>query len=147
MIDKSVKSDINNVLDICHDGTEGYNRAADHIQNNEISTIFHRLAQQRKMFAEELKQDTRDLGLEVKDAGTIKGFFHRNWLDLKSKVTNDDIDTIVDTAKTGEHKAVETYDHAINNEKMPAYIKDRLKQQRSLIQGAISQLESFKIES
>lgn len=143
---KTVKNNLNHVVDICRDGAEGYNRAAERIDNSEISTIFRRLSQQRKLFAEELKNDARDLGVEINDMGTFKGFFHRNWLDLKSKVTNDDINTIVKTAKTGEHKAVDTYDEAINDEQMPDYIKDKLKEQRQFIQGAIGQLEAFKVE-
>jgi uncharacterized protein (TIGR02284 family) len=146
MNNKSVKNNLENVLDICHDGAQGYEHAADRINNTEISTIFRRLSQQRKLFAEELKNDARDLGFEFGEKGTVKGFFHRNWLDLKSMVSKDDISTIVDTAKTGEHKAVDTYDEAINDEKMPEYIKDKLKDQRGMIQGAIKQLESFKVE-
>lgn len=141
---KSVKNNLNNVLDICRDGAEGYNHAADRLDNPEISTIFRRLSQQRKLFAEELKNEARDLGVELNDSGTVKGFLHRNWLDLKSKVAKDDLSTVVNTAKTGEHKAVETYDEAINDEDMPEYIKDKLKGQREMIQGTIGQLESFK---
>lgn len=143
---KSVKNNLGNVLDICHDGAEGYEHAAGRVENKEISTIFRRLSQQRKLFAEELKSDARDLGLEFEENGTVKGFFHRNWLDLKSMVSKHDISTIVDTAKTGEHKAVDTYDEAINDEEVPEYIKDKLKEQRGMIQGAIKQLESFKVE-
>lgn len=144
MNNKSVKNNLKNVLDICRDGAEGYIHAAERLENDEISTIFRRLSQQRKLFAEELKNDARDLGLELDDSGTVKGFLHRNWLDLKSKVTKDDIIAVVDTAKTGEHKAVDTYDEAINDESMPGYIKDKLMEQRKMIQGTIGQLDSFK---
>ena len=142
---KSVKHNLKHVLDVCHDGSYGYEHAADRLDNPEISTIFRRLSQQRKLFAEELKNDARDLGLEFHDSdGTFKGFFHRNWLDVKSKIFKGDINNIVDTAKKGEHKAVDAYDDAINDDNMPEYIKDKLKQQRVLIQGAIRQLEAFK---
>lgn len=146
MNNKSVKNNLGNVLDICHDGAQGYEHAANRIDNTEISTIFRRLSQQRKLFAEELKNDARDLGFEFDESGTVKGFFHRNWLDLKSIVSKDDLSTVVDTAKTGEHEAVDTYDEAINNEEVPEYIKDKLKEQRQMVQGAIKQLESFKVE-
>lgn len=147
MQDKIIKKDLNNVLNICKDGAEGYNKAAEAIEDSETSTVFRRLSQQRKLFAEDLKNDVRDLGFELNDSGTVPGFFHRNWMDIKSKLTGHDPSKIIDTAKTGEHKALETYDDAINNEKMPEYIKEKLKGQREMIRGAINQLESFKITS
>lgn len=146
MNNKSVKNNLGNVLEICYDGAHGYEHAAGRIENTEISTIFRRLSQQRKLFAEEIKNQARDLGMHFDNSGTVKGFFHRNWLDLKSIVSKDEISTVVDTAKTGEHKAIDTYDEAINDEEVPEYIKDKLKDQRGLIQGAVKQLESFKVE-
>ena len=147
MQDKSVKKDLNHVLDICYDGCEGYKKAAESLENNEAGTVLRRLSQQRKLFAEELKNDARDLGYELDDSGTVKGFFHRNWMDDKSKISGNDTSTVIDTAKTGEHNALDTYDEAINNEKMPDYIKEKLKNQRELVRGAIDQLESFKVTS
>ncbi|MGK7389920.1 MAG: ferritin-like domain-containing protein [Candidatus Cyclobacteriaceae bacterium M2_1C_046] len=145
MIDKSVKKDLDNVLDICKDGAEGYKKAADAIDSSEAGTVFRRLSQQRRLFAEELKNDVREHGLDLDDSGTVKGFLHRNWMDLKSKVTGNDTSTVIETAKTGEKKALDAYDDAINNENMPDYLVEKLSGQRQMIRGAIDQLESFKI--
>ena len=134
---------IKNVLDICHDGAKGYDRAADEVNNEEFRTIFHRLAQQRKLFIEELKNDMRDQGAELKDHGTVKGYFHRNWLDLKSAFSNKEDATIIEEAIRGEKEALDVYDHTLRA-KIPLYIKERLQQQRKLIAGAIQQLNEFE---
>lgn len=139
------KKAIQDVLDICHDGYKGYERAAEDVENEEFRTIFHRLAQQRKLFIEELKNDMRDRGAELEDSGTVKGYFHRNWLDLKSTFSDKEDATVIDEARTGEKEALDVYDKALNSD-VPQYIKDRLQKQRRLIAGAIVQLNEFERE-
>lgn len=141
----SEKKAIKDVLDICHDGIRGYEKAAKDIHNEEFRTIFNRLAQQRKLFIEELKNDMRDRGAELEDTGTVKGYFHRNWLDLKAKFSEKEDTAIIDEARTGEKEALEVYEKAINSD-VPGYIKDRLEQQKRLIAGAIEQLNEFERE-
>lgn len=136
---------IKDVLDICHDGVKGYERAAEDVQNEEFRTIFHRLAQQRKLFIEELKNDMRDRGASLEDSGTVKGYFHRNWLDLKASFSSKEDSTVINEARTGEKEALEVYDEALNSD-VPQYIKDRLQKQRRLIAGAIVQLNEFERE-
>lgn len=141
----SEKKAIQNVLDICHDGVKGYERAAKDIHNEEFKTIFNRLAQQRKLFIEELKNDMRDRGAELEDSGTVKGYFHRNWLDLKGKISDKEDAAIINEARTGEKEALEVYEESINSD-VPRYIKDRLEKQKRLIAGAIEQLNEFERE-
>lgn len=140
------KEAIQNVINICHDGAKGYERAADEINNEEFKTIFNRLAQQRKLFIEELKNDVRDQGITLDDSGTVKGYFHRNWLDIKATFSKKENHQIIEEAKFGEQEAVKVYDEAINAE-VPEYIKEKLKQQRHLIAGSITQLTEFERET
>lgn len=141
----SEKKAIQDVLDICHDGVKGYERAAKDVHNEEFKTIFNRLAQQRKLFIEELKNDMRDRGAELEDSGTVKGYFHRNWLDLKGRISDKEDAAIIDEARTGEKEALKVYEESINSD-VPRYIKDRLAQQKRLIAGAIEQLNEFERE-
>ena len=142
---KTEEKAIKAVLDICQDSIKGYERAAEEIDNAEYRTIFHRLAQQRRLFVEELKNDVRDKGLSFDEGGSIKGFFHRNWLDLKSSLSSKEGTAIMEEARRGEKEALEVYDEALHSE-VSAYIKDRLKKQRQMIAGAIVQLNEFESE-
>ncbi|MBL3655468.1 ferritin-like domain-containing protein [Fulvivirga sediminis] len=140
------KKAIQDVVDICHDGMKGYEKAASEIHNEEFKTIFNRLAQQRKLFIEELKADVRDQGIDIDDSGTVKGYFHRNWLDVKSSFTNKEDKEIIEEAKFGEKEAVKVYNEALNAD-VPKYIKEKLEMQRKLIAGSIEQLNEFAKET
>lgn len=137
------KNKLQEILDICNDGAKGYDQAATEIENSELETIFHRLAQQRKLFIEEIKIDARDLGLELEDSGSAKGFFHRTWINIKSSFSSKEISAIIEEAKNGEKEAVKVYTEALKSD-LPAYIKERLENQRLLIAGCITQLNEFE---
>lgn len=143
---ESQKKNLQNVVDICFDGVQGYEKAAAELEHTEFKTIFNRLAQQRKLFIEELKIDARDLGLELSDSGTVKGFFHRTWLQLKASLSGRTDEQIMEEAKRGEQEAVAVYDEAINAAEMPEYLREKLKKQKHFIAGSIAQLTEFEKE-
>ncbi len=140
---KTQQEALQEVLDICKDGAKGYERAASDVSDSELRTIFNRLAQQRKLFIEELKSDGRDLGLSLDESASTEGFFHRKWIDIKSKFSSHEIKDIIEESKFGEEAAVKTYSDALQSD-LPAYIKDRLENQRHLIAGCITQLNEFE---
>ena len=140
---KEQKKALQNVINICQDGVKGYKKAAEDVENAELKTIFNRLAQQRKLFEEELKNDVRDLGFELEEDGNVKGFFHRTWIDLRSTFTSNETEAVIKEAKEGEEGALEVYNEAISTE-LPAYIKERLEKQRDFISGCLVQLDEFK---
>ncbi len=140
---KEQKRVLQNVINICEDGAKGYKKAAEDVENAELKTIFNRLAQQRKLFEEELKNDVRDLGFELEEEGNAKGFFHRVWIDVRSTFASHETKAVIKEAKEGEEGALKVYDEALSAE-LPAYIKDRLEKQRQFIFGCLEQLEEFK---
>ena len=144
MTNDKAKTQLSDIINIARDGQLGYQRAADNMDNAEIKTIFNRLSQQRASFIEELKHDARDLGLDMDERSTVQGFFHRNWMDLKANFASKEDEVIIEEAQTGEQTALKTYNEAINSHDLPSYIEEKVEKQRSLIEGAITQLEEFK---
>ena len=131
------------IIDTCNDSVEGYEKAADEIEDKSIKTLFLRLAQQRKGFIEEIKNESLKLGIELENSGTAKGFFQRTWLAAKSALSNDTKDKIIREAMDGEKQAVEKYVKAYSNQNVPQYIEETLKEQEHLIKVAIYQLNGL----
>jgi uncharacterized protein (TIGR02284 family) len=129
-------------LDTCMDGAKGYETAAKNLEDGELTTIFNRLSQQRKLFAEELKTDFRDFGLELTSEGTTAGFFHRNWIEVKSFFSSSDNSVVIESAINGEKEAIERYEELISY-KLPGVINTRLEGQLTLIKGSLSLLHDF----
>jgi uncharacterized protein (TIGR02284 family) len=142
-MENTTKEKIQEILDILHDGNLGYQKLGTQFKDYDVSTVFLRLSQQRKMFIEELKYECLVQGEEVNASGTIPGFFHRMLLDIKKPFVDEE--HIIDMAVRGEQEAVEVYNQHLTSD-IPRFLKTKLEQQLGLIKGAIPQLQNFKSE-
>lgn len=136
-----VQQYIQKILDIAQDGSNGYSKLASKMKDSDLSTIFRRLSQQRKMFIEEIKYECLVQGVEMETEGSTAGYFHRVLMDLKSPLSNDE--QMINMAIKGEQEAVLVYEKCITLE-VPKYLRDRLVDQLNLIKGAINQLQHFQ---
>jgi uncharacterized protein (TIGR02284 family) len=134
---------LNGLVEICRDGNRGYKAASDHIEHDELKTVLYRLAQQRALFEEEIKNEIRVLGGTPNEFGTLTGDVHRTWLDVKAMFKGNDTRSILESCKTGDSAAVEAYEKALKAP-LPEYIKEMLMNQFKLIKGAIVQLNEFE---
>ncbi len=143
---KSTKELLERITSICQDSHKGYKLAADNMEDDNLKTIFNRLAQQRLLFIEELKDDARTLGLSLDDDSSVKGYFHRVWIDVKDFFSINEDQAVIEEAIRGENEAKETYEEVLK-EDLPAFIKIRLEKQNLLIDGALTNLKEFSKET
>lgn len=143
---RSIKKELQNVVDICVDSVEGYKTAAEKVDDESIKTLFLRLSQQRKGFIEEIKTESLRLGIELNESGSAPGFFHRTWLATKSTFSNETREKVIEEAMFGEKKALENYTKVYANREVPVYIQEILKEQEHLIKVAIQQLSGLMAE-
>lgn len=147
MKQKFLKNSLETIVEICEDGINGYETAAETIHDESLKTLFLRIAQQRKGFVEELKNEANRLGIELDDSGTVKGFFHRTWLAAKATLSADTNEKVIEESMKGEKYAVDTYSKAMEGENLPVYLEETLAKQQSLIKATILQLEGLKIDA
>ena len=145
MTNKNLESQVNEIANICIDGYEGYKYAADSVKNPEFKTIFNRMAQQRKLFVEEIKNECKPLGVDIEADGSMKGYFHRNWLSTKAFFSTSTDESIIESALKGEKEAVATYESAIKPD-TPNVLKEKLENQYKMIKGAVHQLHGLEHE-
>jgi uncharacterized protein (TIGR02284 family) len=141
-----IKHALENIISTCKDTVEGYETAAGEIEDDSIKTLFLRLAQQRKAFIEDLKNEALKLGIEPEDNTTVKGFFQRTWLAAKHSIGKNTKEKTINEAMDGEKKALETYAGAQGDMNIPEYIQETLKEQEHLIKVAIHQLNGLLSE-
>lgn len=140
-----LKNKLDKIVGILKDGAKGYEHAASNLSDSELKTLFLRLSQQRKQFIEELKVEAPKLGISLDDSGTVKGYFHRAWMDV-SYVFDTNDENVIDDSITGEEAAVETYQEVMDTKDIPEYLWNTLNNQFGLIRGATNQLRSLKKE-
>ena len=104
-----VRSTLNDLIETCKDGDEGFRNAAEKLKDSSIRSQFLQFAQQRARFAGELQAEVTRMGGEPAKTGSTSGAMHRGWIGLKSAITGDNDHAILEEAERGEDAAVKAY--------------------------------------
>ena len=130
-----VISTLNNLIQTCRDGKEGFRIAADGVKGAELKELFHDYARQRASFAGELQDEVRRMGGEAADAGSVTGSLHRGLMGLKAALTGEDERAVVAECERGEDAALTAYRAALGVD-MPASVRTMVERQFAEVKEA-----------
>ena len=137
---------LNHLIGIAEDGKEGYQNAAENLEDAAIKNSFILLSQDRAQYATQLRKQVYQLiGETENDGGGPIGMLHRVWMDLKSVFTGGDTVAIVNACITGEEAAVKDYTDALNDPLITENIKLIIAYQLKSIQQALSNLKTYVV--
>ena len=143
-IDNSdVISTLNNLIETCKDGQNGFQTAADGVKNAELKTLFHTYGQQRAQFAGELQAEVRRLGGDPEQTGSVAATLHRGWINIKSAVTGEDEAAVISECERGEDSAVRNYQEAINAG-LPADVRAIVERQYTEVKEAHERIRALE---
>lgn len=144
---KEIANNLNQLLEKNYDAEKGYKDAADKVQNTRMKQFLEEQAQLRYDFGHQIKSEIKAFDGEVDKGGSVKGSMHRAWMDLKSAVTSDKEENVMEEVQRGEQSAIEEYNEVINKSNLPATTKDVLTKQRDKIQQAQQSAKNWEIVS
>lgn len=137
-------STLNNLIETCKDGQNGFQAAADGVKNSDLKTLFHTYSQQRAEFAGELQAEVRRLGGDPEQTGSIAASLHRGWIDIKSAVTGEDENAVISECERGEDSAVRNYEDALRDEDLPADIRSIVERQFAQVKEAHDRIRALE---
>jgi len=106
-------STLNSLIATTIDSVEGYSEAAKDSQGGRFGTLFMSRASERREVASRLQQEVTRLGGRAEDDGTILAGAHRIFLKLKSTVTSQDDQAIINEVEAGEDHIKAKYEDAL----------------------------------
>jgi len=139
----NVISTLNNLIETCKDGQDGFKSASEGVRTSEIKTLFSTYSQQRSQFAGELQTEVRRLGSDPEKTGSTAATLHRGWINIKSTVTGQDEAAIIAECERGEDSAVSNYKDALN-ETLPADVRSTVERQYQQVQEAHDRIRDMK---
>jgi uncharacterized protein (TIGR02284 family) len=110
---------LNDLIETCRDGENGFQTAADHVKDAELKKFFCQLSEQRAQFASELQSEVRQLGGTPSQSGSVSAAFHRGWMNIKSIVTGGSDDAIIAECERGEDAAIQNYQRILKQNLPP----------------------------
>ena len=139
----NVISTLNNLIETCKDGQEGFRQAAEGVKNSELQTLFNTYAQQRAQFAAELQNEVLHLGGEPEKSGSTIGALHHGWINIKSALTGGDESAVISECERGEDSSVRRYEDALKGE-LPNDIRALVERQFAQVKEAHDRIRALE---
>ena len=136
-------STLNNLIETCKDGENGFNEAAQGVSSTDLKDVFMRYSQQRSQFAGELQDEVRKLGGDPQTGGSLAASIHRGWIDIKSVVTGKDEAAILNECERGEDSAVQAYQNALK-EALPSDTNSVVERQYTQVKEAHDRIKGLR---
>ncbi|WP_313076404.1 PA2169 family four-helix-bundle protein [Melaminivora sp.] len=104
---------LNDLLECSRDGEYGFRTSAEHADSAELKRILERHAQECASAAAELEHEIRNHGGEPASGGSVTGAMHRGWVSVKSALSVNDDQAVLNECERGEDAALARYRKAL----------------------------------
>ena len=126
------------------DSVNGYRDAAENSENSRFQQIFRERADERSKCVEDLRGCVRSLGGDPEDSGSFMGKTHQSFLDLKSAVTGNDEQGIVNEVERGEDYLKEKFQTALDDGNLTGQARSTVEQVYQSVQSGHDQMSQLK---
>jgi len=113
MTNDEVVSALNNLIETCKDGEEGFRTCGMDASDPRLKTFFTNRAQTCAAAALELQNLVRAFGGDADTSSSLGAAVHRRWIDIKALITGKDDRAVLTECERGEAMAVTSYQQAL----------------------------------
>lgn len=131
---------LNNLITKNYDAEKGYQEAAEKIEHTSLRSYFENQAKNRYDFGHQIKTLISKYGGEPDKGTSITGDLHRTWIAVRDAFTKGD-KAIYDECVRGEEAFSAEYEEMLNDEVLPADVKDMVRKQKDSADKALSSLK------
>lgn len=113
MDNNKVVATLNDLIETCRDGQNGFKEAAENVKGPDLKTFLNQTASERAQFVNELQLEVRRLGSDPQKTGLTTAAIRRAWLDIKGMLAGKDDYSILSECENAEDSTVEVYKDAL----------------------------------
>ncbi|PKV50212.1 uncharacterized protein (TIGR02284 family) [Aquimarina sp. MAR_2010_214] len=141
---EEVGNKLNNLLEKTYDAEKGFKKASENVNHSSLKNYFNQKAQQRYDFGHELKTEIKSFGQEIEKGGSITGNLHRTWMDIKSLVSGDNEEAMLEEAIRGEEASIKEYNEVLSETSLPPSTQVVLTTQKNKIVSGLSGIRTLE---
>ena len=137
---------LHDLIEISRDGEEGFKQAAENARSTKLKQVFADYSRQRHQFVSELQQLERRFGeSDVDESGSATGGLHRAWINLRTALSSQDDQAILDEAERGEDAAKAAFEKAQREEAdLPVDVRSAINAQAAQVRQAHDEVKRLR---
>jgi len=141
---EEVSERLNDLLEKNYDTEKNYKFAAENAKHPELKAYFNERARERYDFGHELKSEIRNYGEIPEKGSSFSGDLQRTWMNLKTNLSSNKEEALLEESARGEKSAVEEYNEVLEDRNLPPTTETILRKQRDAITAALNKVRSLK---
>ncbi|QIE58808.1 PA2169 family four-helix-bundle protein [Rasiella rasia] len=138
---------VNNLQELLEknvDAEKGFAKAMQDAKNANLKNFLKHQAAQHGRFVNELDQEIRNLNETPKEGGSVTGKLHRTWIDIKTALTGENDEAVLEECIRGEKASLEEYEERIKQNNFPPQVETILTNQLGEIRGTLSRVKTLE---
>lgn len=134
---------LQDLVECCKDGEYGFQSCAENARREDLKSIFTQRMRDCQRGTQELQDQIRSLGGDVKDSASMLGALHRGWVSVKSTLVTYDNQATLDEAERGQDRALARYRKALHKP-LPDAIRSLVERQLQGVQRNHDQIKMLR---
>ncbi len=145
-ISTEVTTILSDLVQINNDRIKGYEKAFDMLGegDNDLKAIFADMIKESHNFRNALSSELTVQGHDADVGTTASGKIYRAWMEVKSTFTTDDRKAVLESCEFGEDAAQRAYKLALEDEFLPAYIREMIQEQKNALKLSHDQIKVLR---
>ncbi len=138
-------SNLNELLIKNYDADKGFKNAIKNAESGSLKRFFRQQAVMRNRFSTEIEKELHELNAHSKlkddhETGTL----HRLWIDLKTALSHNDDESVLEECIRGEKASMKEYEEKLKKHHFPPHIHTMLTNQLNEIKSTIETVKKLE---
>lgn len=137
---------LNDLIQINNDRIEGYEKALRELkeEDSDLKALFSSMISESHEIRLALGTEVNALGGDMDHSTTTSGKIYRAWMDVKAVFTGHDRHTVLANCEAGEDAAQRAYKTALEDEDLPAYLREMVSEQQATLRASHDQIKALR---
>jgi len=127
-----------------YDAEAGYKQVMQKTENAPLKNWMQQKALQRNTFATELDFQIRNHNAEPKTSGTIAADLHRGWINVKSTLSSETDEALLEECIRGEKASLSEYEEKLEQFNEDSEIKTIIESQLTTVRSALNTVKRLE---
>ena len=137
---------LNDLIKIHNDRVHGYERAIKETpdEQSDLKLLFTSFIGDSHQFKLALATEVQAFGRDIENTTSGSGDIHRAWINVKAFFTGHNPKSVFEECEFGEDATLKAYRSALDDEHLPAYLRETLTEQLATLQLAHDKVKGLR---